>query len=220
MHRGIIHFAPSNPIISVHGNREFVKRRYIGMFPDTRKVVPVPWHQLKYSSDQDGDCLANFAWLLQFGEHWCRPFGTTSWTLHSISDLLAASDSLARSTGLFQEKAASAGWFEYKWIQLLAKGQSHLMGLARVSQLSSATIPASSFLQDQLLSCAWLLQPPGQQPARLLCPWDSPGKNSGADYHCLLCQGIFPNQGSKSSLHHLLHGQADSSPTEVPGNFL
>ena len=30
----------------------------------------------------------------------------------------------------------------------------------------------------------------GLQPARLLCPWDSPGKNSGVDYHGLL-QWIF-----------------------------
>ena len=29
------------------------------------------------------------------------------------------------------------------------------------------------------------LQPRGLQPARLLCPWDSPGKNTGMDYHAL-----------------------------------
>ena len=28
-------------------------------------------------------------------------------------------------------------------------------------------------------------------PARLLCPWDSPGKNTGVSHHALL-QGIFP----------------------------
>ena len=31
------------------------------------------------------------------------------------------------------------------------------------------------------------------QTSRLLCPWDSPGKNTGADCHALL-QGIFPTQ--------------------------
>ena len=31
--------------------------------------------------------------------------------------------------------------------------------------------------------------------ARLLCPWDSPGKNTGVGCHSLL-QGIFPTQGS------------------------
>ena len=35
----------------------------------------------------------------------------------------------------------------------------------------------------------------GLQPARLLCPLDSPGKNTGVGYHFLL-QGIFQTQGS------------------------
>ena len=37
------------------------------------------------------------------------------------------------------------------------------------------------------------------QPARLLCPWDSPGKNTGGGCHILL-QGIFPTQGLNLSL--------------------
>lgn len=49
MYRGIIHFSPSNPRISVHGNREFVNRHCIHMFPDTKKVGPhALTHQLKY----------------------------------------------------------------------------------------------------------------------------------------------------------------------------
>ena len=39
------------------------------------------------------------------------------------------------------------------------------------------------------------LQPHGLQPARLVCPWDSPGNNTGVGCHFLL-QGIFPTQGS------------------------
>ena len=35
----------------------------------------------------------------------------------------------------------------------------------------------------------------------LLCPWDSPGKNSLGICHSLL-QGIFPTQGSKTGLSH------------------
>ena len=38
------------------------------------------------------------------------------------------------------------------------------------------------------------LGPHGLQPTRLLCPWDSPGKNTGVNCHALL-QGIFPTQG-------------------------
>ena len=45
------------------------------------------------------------------------------------------------------------------------------------------------------------LRPHGLQPARLLCPWHSPGKNTGVGCH-FLPQGIFPTQGSN---WHLLH---------------
>ena len=45
------------------------------------------------------------------------------------------------------------------------------------------------------------LPPHGLQPARLLCPWDSPGKDTGEGCHALL-QGIFPNQGSNLGLLH------------------
>ena len=43
------------------------------------------------------------------------------------------------------------------------------------------------------------LRPHGLQPARLLCPWDSPGKNTGVGSHSLL-QWIFLIQGSNPSL--------------------
>ena len=45
------------------------------------------------------------------------------------------------------------------------------------------------------------LQPHGLQPARLLCPWNSPGKNTGVGCHFLL-QGIFLIQGSNTGLLH------------------
>ena len=45
------------------------------------------------------------------------------------------------------------------------------------------------------------LRPHGLQPARLLCPWNSPGKNPGMSGHSLL-QGIFPSQGLNPGLLH------------------
>ena len=45
------------------------------------------------------------------------------------------------------------------------------------------------------------LRPHGLQPARLLCPWNSPGKNPGVRSHSLL-QGTFPTQGSNPGLLH------------------
>jgi len=59
--------------------------------------------------------------------------------------------------------------------------------------------------------CPTVLRPHGLWPARLLCPWSSPGKNTGVGCHSLL-QGIFLTQGSNLSLlhcrqilHHLSH---------------
>ena len=43
--------------------------------------------------------------------------------------------------------------------------------------------------------------PHGLQPIRLLCPRDSPSKNTGVGCHFLL-QGIFPTQGSNPDLPH------------------
>ena len=44
----------------------------------------------------------------------------------------------------------------------------------------------------------------GQQTARLLCPWDFPGKNTGVGCHSFL-QGIFPTHGSNLGLLHCGH---------------
>ena len=44
---------------------------------------------------------------------------------------------------------------------------------------------------------------------RLLCPWASPGKDTGVGC-CALLQGIFPTQGLSPSLLCLLHWQAGS----------
>ena len=51
----------------------------------------------------------------------------------------------------------------------------------------------------------------GLQPTRLLCPWNSPGKNTKVECHSLL-QRIFPPQGStpgllhcRQILHHFSH---------------
>ena len=59
--------------------------------------------------------------------------------------------------------------------------------------------------------------PRGLKPTRCLCPWDFPGKNTGVGCHFIL-QGIFPTQGTKPHLLHLLHWQVDSLPLYHQGN--
>ena len=65
-----------------------------------------------------------------------------------------------------------------------------------------------TFLPRCMYVCMWSrldvsdsLQPHGLQPARLLCPWDSPGKNTEVGCHFLLRE-IFPTQGSNPGLLH------------------
>ena len=58
--------------------------------------------------------------------------------------------------------------------------------------------------------------PHGLQLARLLCPWDSPGKNTGVGCHDLL-QRISPTQGLNWCLLCLLHWQAGSLPLVPAG---
>ena len=58
------------------------------------------------------------------------------------------------------------------------------------------------------------LQPHGLQLISLLCPWNSPSKNTGVGCH-FIPQGIFLTQGSNPCL---LHWQADSLPLSHQGS--
>ena len=55
-------------------------------------------------------------------------------------------------------------------------------------------------------SCVWLFVTLWTVAHQALCPWDSPGKNTGVGCHALL-QRIFPIQGSNPCLLCLLHWQ-------------
>ena len=71
-----------------------------------------------------------------------------------------------------------------------------------------------------MLGCSVMsncLRPHGLQPARLLCPWDSPGRDIGVGCHALL-QGIFPTQGWKPGLLHCRRILYHLSPQGIPGN--
>ena len=65
----------------------------------------------------------------------------------------------------------------------------------------------SNFVVVQLLShVQHFCDPHELQHAKLLCPWDFTGKNTGIGCHFVF-QGIFPTQGSNP---YLLHWQVDS----------
>ena len=61
----------------------------------------------------------------------------------------------------------------------------------------------NTYIESESVSCSVMydsLRSHGL-PARLLCPWDSPGKNTGGGCHFLL-QRIFLTQGSNLGLLH------------------
>ena len=88
-------------------------------------------------------------------------------------------------------KSFSGPWLTTEWLGTMSQVLSH------------------SVMSDSL-------QSHGLQPVRLLCPWDSPGKNTGVGCHFLL-QGILPTQGSNPHLLRLLHWQVSSLPQMPPG---
>jgi len=93
------------------------------------------------------------------------------------------------------------------------------MGFSRQEYWSGVPFPAPGDLPDPgiepgspaLQALPSELRCYGLEPTRLLCPRDSPGKNTGVDCHALL-QGIFPIQGLDPHLLPLLHWQAGSLP--------
>ena len=68
----------------------------------------------------------------------------------------------------------------------------------------------SCFSRVWLCATLWTVAP------RLLWPWDSPGKNTGAGCHALL-QRIFPTQGLNLHLLCFLCWQAGYLPLALPG---
>ena len=104
----------------------------------------------------------------------------------------------------------------HPWVQHLGSPYIASVSLRRSSiifiQLLKCTVvsPAQNPFHKLLLRlsivvvCSIMsnsLKPHGLEPARLLCPWDSPGKNTGVGCHALL-QGIFPTQESNQGLLH------------------
>ena len=73
-----------------------------------------------------------------------------------------------------------------------------------------------AYLGSVTQSCP-TLRPHGLQPARLLCPWDFPGRKAGVGCHFLL-QGLFLTQRSDPGLLCFLRWQVGSLPLSQPGS--
>ena len=91
------------------------------------------------------------------------------------------------------------------------------VGVLSLGNIKYATISMTWELTNQCAcmlshsSPVWLFGTPWTIAPRL-CPWDSPGKNTGVYCHALL-QGIFPTEGSNPHLYW----QGGSLPLAPPG---
>ena len=95
-----------------------------------------------------------------------------------------------------------------------AKGQNslhpHLMhspgpvGKQATKHQPALKAVASSWVRACVQSCLTLRNPRDHIAHQALCPWDSPGKNTGVGCHALL-QRIFLTQGLNPRLLCLLH---------------
>ena len=103
------------------------------------------------------------------------------------------------SQALLQSLRESPTLAAYPGAKASSTGAGTSLGVAEKSRCVDAQLPVlwgtglrcvnavASVTSDSLRSY-------GLQPARLLCPWDSPGKNTGVGCHVLL-QRTFPTEG-------------------------
>ena len=98
------------------------------------------------------------------------------------------------------------------WPRIKKKGID--FGLGSILEIQLICVCVCVLLRHSVVSDT--LQPHGMWPARPLCSWDFPGKNTGVGCHSLL-EGIFPTQESNLHLWHLLHWQVGSLPLAPPG---
>ena len=80
------------------------------------------------------------------------------------------------------------------------RGSSAAQGLVGIWSPGSCLDPRErETISHSVVSDSWW--PQARWPAKFLCPWNSPRKDTGVGCHFLL-QGIFPTQGSNLGLWH------------------
>ena len=144
----------------------------------------IEWNQLW--------CSINICWMNEFS-NFCAFAPTYHWCLtcneSSLRDLPAGGAGEAKS---LRSQCRGPGLIP-------SQGTRSHMPQLRVCMPHLKTLRAPT--KDPVCVCVcehvceWLSRvrlfgPHGLQPTRLLCPWDSPGKNTGVGCHVLL-QGIF-----------------------------
>ena len=126
---------------------------------------------------------------------WINKYWVSTICLHhdnGFSPLLHFVSQCQNSSGsvLFQWFQVSVYKTDYKIMPSFKRADFRT---SLVVQWLKICLPMPGCVCSQLLSHVWLCDPMDCSTARLLCPWDFPGKNTGVGCHFLL-QGIFPTR--------------------------
>ena len=139
----------------------------------------------------------------------CQAGWSTSWNhdcQRNINNLRYADD-----TSLIAESEE-----ELKSLLMKVKEEREKVGLKL--SIQKMKIMASGPIESESESESHSVMSNSLQPhARLLCPWDSPGKNTGVDHHTLLPEDLPDPRIEPVSLTSLLDWQAGSLLLVPPG---
>ena len=104
---------------------------------------------------------------------------------------------------------------------LLCHIWSRVQGASCLCWLMEIWSHVAAAAAKSLQSCPNPVQPHRWQPTRLLCPWDSPGKNTGVGCHFLLQCMRVKTESEVAQLCPTLHDPMDCSPpgSSVHGIF-
>ena len=124
--------------------------------------------------------------------------------------------SMRRQTSFKYLEHCESGPIERETMNRLTTNLSHLLIKTGSPRACSGNHPSQVLLPCELeinKDVSHSLQPPGLEPTRFLCPWSSPGKNTGVGSHSFL-QGDLPDPGIELRSPALW---AHSLPSEPPG---
>ena len=150
-------------------------------------------------------------WFVGFSYRGAQALGTQAKQLWYMGGVAPQCVESSWKPGIKSVSPALAGRF----LTTVSAGKPLISSYKDTGQIGSgSTLRASLSFLLSLSVVSDSLRPHG-----LLCPWDSPGENTGVGCHALL-QGIFLTQRSNPRLLRLLHWQAGSLPLALPGSPL
>ena len=139
-------------------------------------------------------------WLCSNKMAFTRTHGSQIWFLHGLFFL---NQPLIQTVSILLEMVVGEGDFIMLATQESIFESSDILRKAPVGQAWHLVgMVVHACIRAKLLQfCLTLWRPHGPQPTRLLCPWDSPGKNTGVGCHALLQgPGIEPESLMSPSL--------------------